>query len=89
MVAAWTFPSTYYFDDLFKDDTTLKSIDISTWNMVSANRYKTKNNFVTVTRTWPSTTGMLSGTTGLNTIIAGNQIYIADSGLSKADQLRC
>ena len=77
--------STYYFDDLFKDDANLQSIDISTWNMISANRYATKNNFVTVRRTWPSTTGMLSGTTAINTIIAGNQIYIADSGLSKAN----
>ena len=53
--------------------------------MVSANRYATKNNFVTVRRTWPSTTGMLAGTTSIKNIIAGNQIYIADSGLSKSN----
>ena len=75
--------STYYFDDLFKDDANLQTIDISTWNMVSANRYKTKNNFVTVTRTWPAPTNMLQGTTALKRIVAGNQIYLVGSGLYK------
>lgn len=78
---------TGFFTSTFSGDAKLKKIDISTWIMVSSQRYNVKNSTSLGNGIWPNMTDFLAGATSISQIVAGNQIYLMGSNIARTDGL--